>query len=251
MKGKVHQINVGAGGVPKYPVLEAYVSRERVIGDDWSWGSDKIQKNGKTGKHGGAGKAVCLYSLECLERLKEFGFAVFPGALGENFTTAELDYRAVKLGDVYQVGAEVQIRITKIRAPCGTIAEAYGKDITNAMWDEKVKKCDYAAPKWGMTGFYAEVFQTGRVRPSDIMERIFEGDADLPLGKWRDYKGSEYDVLDIALDTEMNPPGSTVVYRARSDSEFGPKRVLISSKKTFLEKIVVDGKEIPRFTFVD
>ena len=130
----------------------------------------KIQKNGKTGKHGGSGKAVCLYSLECLERLKESGFAVFPGALGENFTTEELDYHAVKLGDVYQVGAEVQIRITKIRAPCGTIAAAYGKDITSAIWDERVKKCDYTALKWGMTGFYAEVFQAGRVLQNDAME---------------------------------------------------------------------------------
>ena len=184
-------------------------------------------------------------------RRKESGFAVFPGALGENFTTEEIDYHAVRLGDVYQVGPEVQIRITKIRAPCGTIAEAYGKDITNAMWDERVKKCDYAAPKWGMTGFYAEVFQSGRVRPGDSIERIFGGDPDVPLGKWRDYRGQEYEVLEIALDTETEPPESMVVYRARGDSEFGPKLVWVRPKKIFLEKVTVDGEELPRFTFVD
>jgi len=69
MNGKLYQINVGRGGVPKNPVLEAYVSKERVIGDDWDWSYEKIQKNGKPGKHGGSGKAVCLYSVECLDRL--------------------------------------------------------------------------------------------------------------------------------------------------------------------------------------
>ena len=43
------------------------------------------------------------------------------------------------------------------------------------MFDERVKNNDYAAPKWGMTGFYAEVLQPGKVQQGDTIERIIEG----------------------------------------------------------------------------
>ena len=251
MKGKISQVNVGSGGVPKSPVSQAYVSLERLLGDQWSWGVDQIQDNGKPGKHGGSRQAVCLYSVECLAELNNQGFKVFPGALGENLTTEGIDYREVRIGDVYQVGADVQLRLTKIRTPCATIAEVYGTNIIKAMIDERVQKCDYTAPKWGMTGFYAEVFQAGRVRQHDTIERIFEGDVDIPLGKWREYTGKEYDLVDIALDAGTNPPESIIVYRARGDSELGPRHLLVMSKNIFLEKVRIDGVEVPRFTFID
>ena len=172
MIGKIHQINIGSGGVPKLPVPEAYVSLERVIGDDWSWGIDKIQSSGKPGKHGGHQKAVCFYSLECLEELKKRSFPVFPGALGENLTTEGLDYHAVRIGDVYQVGADVRLRISTIRTPCTTIADAYGAGIIKAMFDQRVAKCDYTSTKWGLTGFYAEVFRQGFVLQGDSIQKI-------------------------------------------------------------------------------
>ena len=173
MAGNIHQINIGNGGVPKLPVPEAYVSLERIIGDKWGWGVDKIKSSGKPGKHGGSQKAVCLYSLECLEELKRLDFPVFPGALGENLTTEGLEYRTVRIGDMYQVGPDVRIRISKIRTPCTTIADAYGAGIIKAMFDQQVEKCDYTSPKWGMTGFYAEVFRQGLVRRDDPIQKIF------------------------------------------------------------------------------
>ena len=124
MRGRLYQINIGSGGVPKHPVREVEVLLEKVTGDDWNWSHEKIQENGKPGKHGGQGKAICLYSAECLERLKKQGFQVFPGALGENFTTEGIDYHLIRIGDVYKVGSEVQICITSIRTPCSTIEKA-------------------------------------------------------------------------------------------------------------------------------
>ncbi len=170
--GKLHQINIGSGGVPKQRVCVAEVTVERVLGDDWNWSHEKIQPNGKLGKHGGKTQAVCLYSLECLEKLKASGLEVFPGALGENFTTEGIDYHSVRIQDIYRVGPEVQICITKIRSPCLTIVKAYGQDILSAMCDERVKQCDYSSPKWGMTGFYAEVLQPGFVREGDNIVKI-------------------------------------------------------------------------------
>ena len=55
----VHQINVSDGGVPKRPVWEAKISER-------GWSGDR-QRNLKF--HGGPDRAVCLYSLELIERL--------------------------------------------------------------------------------------------------------------------------------------------------------------------------------------
>ena len=115
MSGIIYQLNIGSGGVPKLPVPQARVTRERIEGDDWNWAVNKIQLNNKPGGHGGSLQAICLYSLECLARLRGQGFPVFPGALGENFTTQGIDYSQVRTGDTYQVGSVVQIRITRLR----------------------------------------------------------------------------------------------------------------------------------------
>ena len=161
MKGCVHQINIGNGGVPKEPVLEARVTTERLEGDDWNYHS-----------HGGAEQAVCLYALECLEKLRKQGLKVFSGALGENITTEGIDYSKVRIGDIYRVGNDVEIQITKVRTPCGTIAKAYGQRIREAMWDKQIKQGDVTSPKWGMTGFYARVLQEGMIKQGDRIEKV-------------------------------------------------------------------------------
>ena len=167
MQSTVHQINVGTGGVPKNPVEIIRVMRNGLEGDRHNyWG------------HGGRSKAICLYSVECLAVLKGLGFTVFPGALGENFTTEGIEYHDVCIGDTYKVGEVVQIRITDIREPCGTIRRAYspdakrGEGIQAAMWNAEVKKRNPNAEKWGMTGFYAEVLTEGVVHRGDLMKKV-------------------------------------------------------------------------------
>ena len=162
MEGIIYQINISNGGVPKKSVNTVKVTSERIEGDQWNW----------TG-HGGKEQAVCLFAQECLDELVLQGFPVFPGALGENFTTKGLNYHLVRIGDLWQVGTEVQIRITKVRTPCGTIRKAYspgaskGEGIEVAMWDSEVKKGNTYAEKWGMSGFYAAVLREGRVSQGD------------------------------------------------------------------------------------
>ena len=172
MQGTLYQINIGQGGVPKHPIEHIHVTRERCEGDRWNYLF-----------HGGKKQAVCLYALECLERLQQQGFQVFPGALGENFTTQGLDYHLLRIGDIFHVGSEVLIRLAKVRVPCGTIARAYdlshagkGKGIVNAMWDPEVKKGNVESPKWGMSGFYAEVLHEGVVHTGDTIEKILSGE---------------------------------------------------------------------------
>ena len=68
----VHQINVSDGGVPKKPIREAKLTERGVEGDR--------QRNLKV--HGGPDRAVCLYSLELLERLQGEGHPIHAGSSG-------------------------------------------------------------------------------------------------------------------------------------------------------------------------
>ena len=158
MTPRVIQINISQGGVPKRPVSSGRVLRDKVEGDNWN---DRRY-------HGWPDQAICLFSLELIEELKEEGFPLFPGALGENFTTEGLDFHRVRLGDVYRVGKESEIRITKIRVPCRTIT-VYGEGIMRATYDLEVKSGNVHSPKWGRSGFYAEVLKEGLVHPGDAM----------------------------------------------------------------------------------
>ncbi len=160
-KGRLVQVNTSLGGVPKRPLSEARVFFDRVEGDNWN---DRL-------RHGTAGQAVLLYSTELIDEMKEEGFPLFPGALGENFTTSGIDFRSVRPGQMFRIGAEVEIRITKIRKPCHTIA-VYGRGIEEATYDAAVKAGDSSSPKWGKSGFYAEVLKEGIVRPGDPITEI-------------------------------------------------------------------------------
>ncbi len=153
---RVIHINTSQGGIPKGPIQEAHVTQARIEGDDWN---DKKH-------HGFRDQAICLYSLELIEELKAEGYPLFPGALGENFTTEGIDYRKVRIGDVWDIGDQVSIRITKARIPCRTIS-VYGEGIIRALYDLDVKRGNVYATKWGRSGYYAEVLRGGTICPGD------------------------------------------------------------------------------------
>jgi hypothetical protein len=67
----------------------------------------------------------------------------------------------------------------------------------------------------------------------------------LQLGRYRHFKGNEYEVIGTAKDSETL--ASFVVYRAL----YGDTQQLwIRPLTMFLEEIERDGKSMPRFTFI-
>jgi MOSC domain-containing protein YiiM len=147
----LHQINVSDGGVPKRPVLEAFVAMTGVEGDR--------QENLKF--HGGPDRALCLYSQELIERLQDEGHAIEAGSSGENLTLAGLDWEKLKPGDQLQVGPEVRIEIMSYTIPCEK----------NARWfrDGDFKRVSHKKnPGWSR--LYAKVLCEGMVRPGDAVE---------------------------------------------------------------------------------
>ena len=66
----------------------------------------------------------------------------------------------------------------------------------------------------------------------------------MKTGKYQHYKGNYYNVLGVAKHSETEE--EYVVYQAL----YGNGGLWIRPKEMFLENVTVDGKEVPRFTFV-
>ncbi len=70
--------------------------------------------------------------------------------------------------------------------------------------------------------------------------------SNLKPGKYRHYKGKEYEVIGIAKHSETLE--DMVVYKALYESDkFEKDQMWIRPLSMFVEKVIIDGKEIPRF----
>jgi MOSC domain-containing protein YiiM len=154
--GTVVRVSVSQGGIPKRAIPRAEVTGAGIGGDAWRYSF-----------HGGRRKALLLITVEGIDELVSEGFALFPGALGENLTTRGLDRRELRLGQRFRVG-NAAIELTQIRLPCGAL-DLYGSGIQARIYDARVQACDPRSPRWGLSGFYASVIQPGIVRPDDTV----------------------------------------------------------------------------------
>jgi MOSC domain-containing protein YiiM len=147
-RGWVFQVNRSAGGVPKLPVVEAAVTADGLTGD----------RQNDLRHHGGPERAVCLYSLERILDLQREGHPIFPGAAGENLTLAGLGWDDLGPGSRLEVGAGVELEVTRFTTPCRTIAGAFaGGAIDRILQDRH--------PGWSR--LYARVLRPGAVRVGD------------------------------------------------------------------------------------
>ena len=67
----------------------------------------------------------------------------------------------------------------------------------------------------------------------------------IPIGKWRHFKGMEYEVMGIAKHSETLDV--MVVYRAL----YGERVIWTRPARMWLETVERDGKRVPRFTYVE
>ena len=65
---------------------------------------------------------------------------------------------------------------------------------------------------------------------------------EIKSGKYRHYKGNEYEVIGVARHSETDEP--MVVYRAL----YGDMGLWVRPAKMWNEMVRVDGKEVRRFT---
>ena len=68
---------------------------------------------------------------------------------------------------------------------------------------------------------------------------------EIKLGRYRHFKGMEYEVLCVARHSETNE--DMVVYRAL----YGEGTVWVRPAAMFLETVCKEGKEFPRFAYIE
>lgn len=132
--------------MPKLPVLCARITFAGVEGD--------CQRNLKY--HGGADRAICLFSEELYAQFQAEGILIRPGDVGENFTTRGVDLLSLAPGARLAVG-DCLIEIAKIRVPCKQL---------NAIHPELMQKIA------GRSGWMARVLKEAIVRPGAIIQQM-------------------------------------------------------------------------------
>ena len=113
--GRIVQVNISAGGVPKTPVEEARVRRLGLDGDEHQ--HDHV--------HGGPHRAVALFALEAIERVRGDGHPLTPGGAGENLTTTGIELSRLPVGTRLAIGDSVVLELSSPANPCDVIKGAF------------------------------------------------------------------------------------------------------------------------------
>jgi MOSC domain-containing protein YiiM len=148
MIGRIHQISVSNGGVPKRPVGFAEVGTRGITIDDQQ---DKLH-------HGHPEQALCIWSLEVIEALRAEGHPIEPGFAGENVTVAGIDWNLVVPGTTLLLGDSVVGTVTFDATPCSK----------NAAWfvDRNFRRMSHDLhPGWSR--MYESVTVGGIIRVDD------------------------------------------------------------------------------------
>jgi MOSC domain-containing protein YiiM len=148
-QGRILQINLSHGGVPKLSCAQGRVDEDGLEGDGH-----------RSRTHGGPEKALCLYSLERILALQSEGHPIFPGSTGENITVSGLEWDRVTPGAVLHLGGTLRIEVTQYTSPCPKIAASF--------CDAGVERMSQDShPGWARV--YARVLTGGTIRPADIV----------------------------------------------------------------------------------
>jgi MOSC domain-containing protein YiiM len=156
VRGRVVQLSVSNGGVPKAAVPAARITEDGVEGD--------AQRN--TEIHGGPERAVCLFSMERIRDLQAEGHAVVPGALGENVTIEGIDWDTVLPKSRILLGEDVALEVTRYTSPCINVKSSFhGGDFS------RISQKRHA----GWSRVYARVLVPGTVRAGDAVRVLPPG----------------------------------------------------------------------------
>ena len=147
--GRVAQINVSAGGIPKRAVAAARITKGGVEGD----------RQASRKHHGRPWQALCLWSGDVIDRLRADGHPIEPGAAGENITITGIDWAELRPGVRMRVG-DALVETTLYALPCAK----------NARWfiDGDFRRMEHTRER-GVSRLYAWVLVDGDVHTGDAV----------------------------------------------------------------------------------
>ena len=117
-------------------------------------------------------RQVHLMHAELFDELRNKGFNVGPGDLGENIVTQGLDLLSLPRGALLRFGAEATVEITGLRNPCKQIDD-FMPGLLKAVLDR-----DDEGKLIRKAGIMTVVRSGGTIRPGDAIV------IDLPDGPW-------------------------------------------------------------------
>ncbi|MDT5155992.1 MAG: hypothetical protein QOH51_349 [Acidobacteriota bacterium] len=144
LEGRIFQLNLSNGGVPKLAVREASLTPEGLEGD----------RQRDLRFHGGPERALCLFSLERIIELQAEGHPIFPGSVGENVTVVGFDWARLDPGAQLALGDEALVEISSYAAPCKTIKASFVEENFKRI-SQKLRP--------GHSRLYARVLRAGRL----------------------------------------------------------------------------------------
>jgi MOSC domain-containing protein YiiM len=164
--GRIVQVSVSAGGVPKTAIESAKVTSHGLEGD----------RHRDHEHHGGPERAVCIFSVEAIEALKAEGHPVVPGGLGENLTIAGLDWSAVVPEAILKIGNDLVVQITRYTSPCVNITRSF-------LHGDYSRVSQKRHP--GSSRVYARVLVPGSVKTGDTVRVVADTEARAIVGSLR------------------------------------------------------------------
>ena len=115
MNGLIHSINISSGGVPKRAVDSANILKNGVKGD-----FNRVRDS----RGGDPDRAVCIFSLERINEMKQEGHPIEIGSTGENLTIQGVDWNTLVEGARLEIG-DVILELSEPCAPCSKIGESF------------------------------------------------------------------------------------------------------------------------------
>lgn len=113
--GRVVQVNISPGGVPKRAVPGARVRQLGLEGD----------AQAHRGVHGGPHRAVCLLAIEVIRRVAAEGHPIAPGTVGENLTTEGVELALLEVGSRLLFDGGLELEIASPANPCDLIRGSF------------------------------------------------------------------------------------------------------------------------------
>ena len=120
-------------------------------------------------------RQVHLIHEELFDELKEKGFDVKPGDIGENITTRGIDLLALPTGTRLRIGADAIIEITGLRNPCVQL-DRFQEGLMAATLDR-----DAEGNLIRKAGVMAVVIAGGEVRPGDRIDVVVPAEPHVTL----------------------------------------------------------------------
>ena len=211
MDGRVLQVNVSPGGVPKLPVGRAWVGPLGLEGD----------RHRHDTVHGGPHRAVALLGIEAIKRVQTDGHPIEPGSVGENLTTTGIELASLAPGTRLAIGERLVLEISAPANPCDVIAGSFRNGKAG-----RISILTHPAD----SRMYARTIVEGEVRPGDaiqvlreadvgaasrhlLLERIDGATLEFEVGLWRTAAEAGFDVriedsgeLAMAASAELTSP---------------------------------------------